>query len=101
MNKKKLITKGIITAIAWTIYSTVEKIYSPVFTNEMAVQQLNNTNSSFTNYQLWQNFWNYGYGILAILTVLFFVKDIIGVIKKSTSETDEIETSKKIDNEQI
>ena len=63
-------------------YGVAYKVFYPVMNNIQAVKQLEDTQSSFTNYALYQQAWDYGWAAIVLLTLLIFRSEIMVAVKQ-------------------
>lgn len=86
------VVKTLIWVIIWVVYAIIESIYYPVVDTQVALTQLNDSWSSFTNYQLIQNAFRGITFILMMITTVSYVPNIrkfINNIKNKNNKEEE------------
>lgn len=73
--------KIILTTILWTLYGIAYETIAPLITTRIAINQFQNTNTSFTNYVLCNSILNNFWIALLIITILIFRKNIKNIFK--------------------
>lgn len=68
--------KPISVILMWGISLTVYRMFSPVLTNDVALTQLENSSTSFTHLQLYQDAGFFVWLALIIITVLIYKNNI-------------------------
>lgn len=63
-------------------YGVAYNTFYPVMNNIQALKQLGDTQSSFTNYALYQQAWDYGWAAIALIALLIFKSEIMGAVKQ-------------------
>jgi len=74
--------KVFVTALLFVGYGLAYKVFYPVMNNIQAVKQFEDTQSSFTNYALYQQAWDYGWAAIVLITLLVFRTEILGAVKQ-------------------
>lgn len=78
----------IVLIVAYGIWSTA---IEPVFTNEMAMQQMQNADFSSTGIATYSYVRNYAWIGFVVVGLLLFYKEIIAIFKKLTNNVQEKE----------
>ena len=78
----KLFIKFIILSALVIIYNAFVQTVSPIISNQLAMQQMQNYDTSSIGIQLYQYLTNYCWIVFIILIVIMFRKDITNIIKK-------------------
>ncbi|HEX9058723.1 MAG TPA: hypothetical protein VF941_00925 [Clostridia bacterium] len=84
MHQSAIIKKLIASVIVWAAFFLISRSFYPVFTNEQALKQMEDTTSSFTDFSMYQHLWNYAWVIpLAICIFIFFneLKELVYKIR--------------------
>ena len=64
------------------IYNTIMQAVSPIVANQLAMQQMQNYDTSSAGIQVYQYLTNYGWVVFLVLIAIMFSKDIVNIIKK-------------------
>jgi len=80
--------KVFIAALLFGGYGVAYKVLYPVMNNHQALKQLEDTQSSFTNYALYQQAWDYGWAVIVLITLLIFRTEIMGAVKQLKREEE-------------
>lgn len=79
---RTIIIKVMILAVIAVIYNAFVQTVSPIIANQLAMQQMQNYDTSSMGIQLYQYIANYGWIVFVILFVIMFHKDVVNIIKK-------------------
>ena len=82
MKVKGIIIKATILAIIVVVYNAIMQTVSPIIANQLAMQQMQNYDTSSMGIQLYTYSTNYSWIVFVILIVIMFHKDIANIIKK-------------------
>lgn len=88
MEMKTLVkTRAIIIKVAILVaisvaYNAIMQAVSPIIANQLAMQQMQNYDTSSMSIQLYQYVTNYSWIVFVILIVIMFRKDIVNIFKK-------------------
>ena len=83
---KVLVKLGVLTLLMLGLNLFLQA-FEPVFTNEMALQQMQNYNTSSSSIVAYTYLRNYGWLVMVILAVTLFWRDAIDFFKKLTNNT--------------
>lgn len=82
--KVRLITKTMVLAIIIFIYKIamnfIEPIVTPLITNELVMNQMNNTTDSNLWLQLYTYATNYAWVVLAVIIVALYCREVLEII---------------------
>lgn len=78
----KAFIKFIILSVLVMIYNAFVQTVSPIIANQLAMQQMQNYDTSSMGIQFYQYLTNYSWIVFIILVVIMFHKDVINIIKK-------------------
>ena len=78
----KVFIKLIILSVLVIIYNAFTQTMSPIIANQLAMQQMQNYDTSSMGIQLYQYLTNYGWIVFVILIVIMFRKDVANIFKK-------------------
>lgn len=78
----KAFIKFLILSVLVIIYNAFTQTVSPIIANQLAMQQMQNYDTSSMGIQLYQYLTNYGWIIFIVLIVIMFRKDIVNIFKK-------------------
>ena len=87
----KVFIKFIILSALVIIYNAFLQTVSPIVANQLAMQQMQNYDTSSMGIQLYQYLTNYGWIVFIILIVIMFRKDVANIIKKIKENVNEEE----------
>ncbi|MEI6477405.1 MAG: hypothetical protein WCO52_00230 [bacterium] len=71
------------------VYGIARNTFHPVLTQQVALGQLQDRPSSFTDYRLWETAWSYGsIAVVLIVLALFWpeIKSVFGAAKKAVAD---------------
>ena len=78
----KAFIKFLILFVLVIIYNAFVQTVSPIIANQLAMQQMQNYDTSSMGIQLYSYLTNYSWIVFVILIVIMFRKDIVNIIKK-------------------
>lgn len=79
---RAIIIKVVILVAISIIYNAIIQTISPIIANELAMQQMQNYDTSSMGIQLYQYLTNYSWIVFVILIVIMFRKDVVNIFKK-------------------
>lgn len=83
----KAFIKFIVLSVIVIIYNAFTQTMSPIIANQLAMQQMQNYDTSSMGIQLYQYITNYSWIAFIVLIVVMFHKDVINIIKKIKERT--------------
>lgn len=86
----KTIVKAIVATVIFVAYSIFKGAYVPVLTNQVALSQFEDSNSSFTDLAQYNILMNYLGVFLFVLCVLLFIPEIKKIIKFAKEKIKEV-----------
>jgi len=78
----KAFIKFLILFVLVIIYNAFVQTVSPIIANQLAIQQMQNYDTSSMGIQLYSYLTNYSWIVFVILIVIMFHKDVVNIIKK-------------------
>lgn len=73
MRAKVVLIKSGFSAGTLIGYFFLERAFYPIVSTEQALKQFDNTAQSFTNYELMQQFWNFGWALPILICMVIFL----------------------------
>ncbi len=91
-NVRSVITKVIILIILWVLFTGLSRIFMPIWTNEMALNQLKLSSQSYTTFAAWQVITGWIVLLLSLISFLIFIPNVMAFVKyrKDLRKKDEI-----------
>ena len=80
--KIKIITKVVVLAIIAMVYNVMIQTVSSVITNELAMQQMQNYDTSSMGIQAYTYITNHAWIVFVLTAILLFHKDISHIVTK-------------------
>lgn len=78
----KAFIKFLILSVLILIYNAFVQTVSPIIANQLAMQQMQNYDTSSMGIQLYTYLTNYSWVVFIVLIVIMFHKDIVNIFKK-------------------
>lgn len=78
----KAFIKFMILSVLVIIYNAFVQTVSPIIANQLAMQQMQNYDTSSMGIQLYSYLTNYSWIIFVVLIVIMFHKDVVNIFKK-------------------
>lgn len=78
----KAFIKFLILFVLVFIYNAFVQTVSPIIANQLAMQQMQNYDTSSMGIQLYSYLTNYSWIIFVVLIVIMFHKDVVNIFKK-------------------
>ena len=82
MKVKPIIIKVGVLMVISIIYNAFVQTVSPIIANQLAMQQMQNYDTSNMGIQLYSYLTNYSWIIFVVLIVIMFHKDVVNIFKK-------------------
>ena len=79
---KRTFVKFLILSVLVIIYNAFIQTVSPIIANQLAMQQMQNYDTSSMGIQLYQYLTNYSWIIFIVLIVIMFRKEATNIFKK-------------------
>lgn len=86
IEKAWVILKSVMTLAMWGLYFSLDSYFRPIWTSQMALGQMESSNSNLVEWNMWKTAWEYAYIPLVLITIVVFWKEIKKLIERMKGE---------------